>query len=106
LTIDPTCLPSDADGIRARLGLSPNDRGENLLLFVYELPPRVEPLFPTIADAQEHSLFRPAPPGAKWGLTMLWTEIDTEAPRPEVVHKPITGAHLTEPIKVVKARKV
>jgi len=101
-----TELPSDADGIRARLGLSPNERGKNLLLFVYELPDIVEPLFPTIADAQEHSLFRPAQPGEKWGLTMPWPEIDKEVPRPEVVHKPITGAYLAEPIKVAKAREI
>ena len=98
-------MPTDADGIRARLGLEPNEKGENLFLFVYALPADVEPLFPTIADAQWHSLFRPAPPGAKWGLTMPWPEIDTEKPRPEIVHKPIKGACLTKPIEIRQARK-
>ena len=98
-------MPTDADGIRARLGLEPNEKGEDLFLFVYSLPSDVEPLFPTIADAQWRSLFRPAPPGAKWGLTMPWSEIDTEKPRPEVVHKPIKGTCLTKPIEIRRARK-
>ncbi|MBC8231198.1 hypothetical protein H8E77_16735 [bacterium] len=93
-------MPTDVDGIRAHLGLDPNEKGEDLFLLVYTLPADVEPLFPTIADAQWHSLFRPAPSGAKWGLTMPWAEIDTEKPRPEVVHKPIKSVCLTKPIEI------
>jgi hypothetical protein len=89
-------LPMDADGIRARLGLDPNEKGKDLICFVYVLPPDVEPLFPTIADAQWHSRFRPAPPGSKWGLTMPWPKIEEEVPRPEVVHKPIIASTLEQ----------
>ena len=96
-------MPTDADGIRARLGLDPNEKGKDLIYFVYVLPPKVEPLFPTIADAQWHLLFRPAPPGAKWGLTMPWPEIGEEVPRPEAVHEPITGSTV-EKIGIAKAR--
>jgi len=96
-------MPADADGIRARLGLDPNEKGKDLICFVYVLPPDVEPLFPTIADAQWYSLFRPAPPGAKWGLTMPWPQIAQEKPRPEVVHKEITGSTV-EKIEIARAR--
>ena len=98
-------IPTDVDGIRAHLGLDPNEKGEDLFIFVYALPTDVEPLFPTIADAQWRSLFRPAPSGAKWGLTMPWAEIDTEKPRPEVVHKPIKGVCLTKPIEIRRRNK-
>jgi hypothetical protein len=97
-------MPTDADGIRALLGLEPNEKGEDLFLFVYALPADVEPMFPTIADAQWRSLFRPAPPNAKWGLTMPWPEINTEMPRPEVVHQPVKGECLTKPIGIARAR--
>jgi len=95
--------PVDADGIRALLGLDPNEKGKDLICFVYALPPDVEPLFPTIADAQWHSRFRPAPSGAKWGLTMPWPEVEEEVPCPEVVHKPITASTL-EQIEIARAR--
>ena len=96
-------MPVDADGIRALLGLDPNEKGKDLICFVYALPPDVEPLFPTIADAQWHSRFRPASSGAKWGLTMPWPEVEEEVPRPEVVHKPITASTL-EQIEIARAR--
>ena len=96
-------MPMDADGIRACLGLDPNEKGEDLICFVYVLPLDVEPMFPTIADAQWHSRFRPAPPGFQWGLTMPWSEVDEEKPRPEVVHKPITGSTVKE-IEIARAR--
>jgi hypothetical protein len=101
---DPfSAFPSDADGIRAQLGINLRERGQPLLLFVYELPSDVEPRFPTVADAQWHVLFRPAPPSARWGLVMPWPEVaEKEPPRPEVVHKPITGATLAEPIRLVE----
>ena len=106
LQADPfSGMPSDADGIRAHLGLDPNEKGTDLICFVYTLPPGVEPLFPIIADAQWHSLFRPAPTTSKWGLTMPWPEIDEAKPRPEVVHKPTTGACLAKRIKIVSAGK-
>ncbi len=96
-------MPMDANGIRAHLGLNPNEKGKDLIYFVYVLPPKVEPLFPTIADAQWHLLFRPVPPGAKWGLTMPWPEIGEEVPRPEAVHEPIMGSTV-EKIGLAKAR--
>jgi len=95
-------MSEDADGIRARLGLDPNEKGADLICFVYQLLSDVEPLFPTIADAQWSSRFRPAPPGSRWGLT--WSEIDEEEPRPEVVHQPITGSTV-EQIEIVRASR-
>jgi len=96
-------MPADADGIRARLGLDPNEKGEDLICFVYELPLGIKPLFPTIADAQWNLLFRPAPLSSKWGLTMPWPGISEAKPRPEAVHKPITGSTV-EKIEIVRAR--
>jgi hypothetical protein len=97
-------MPTDADGLRAHLGVHPSERGQDLFLLVYRLPPDVEPLFPTIADAQGYSLFRPSPPEERSGLTMPWAEIDEEKPRPEVVHNPIKGICLIEPIQIARAR--
>jgi hypothetical protein len=97
-------MPKDADGLRARLGVHSSERGQDLFLLVYRLPPDVAPLFPTIADAQGYSLFRPSPPEEKSGLTMPWAEIDGEKPLPEVVHNPIKGICLIEPIQIARAR--
>ena len=96
-------VPTDADDIRSRLGLSPDEKGEDLFLFVYRLPINVEPLFPTIADAQWSLFFRPVPPGSDWGLTMPWPEICEEKPRPEIVHMPITGSTV-ERIEIAQSR--
>lgn len=94
-------LPVDADGIRGRLGLDRNEKGEDLFLFIYKLPINIEPLFPTIADGQWFAQFHPAPQNKNCGLTMPWTEFEENKPVPEVVHKPIKGVCLTEPIKRV-----
>lgn len=102
-------LPSDADGIRAHLGLYMKDRGKDLLLFIYELPTGEDPMFPTVADAgwQWSRHFRPAPQGSPWGLAVPWRGIvgDEEEPRPEVVHEAVTGNALAEQLRLIRAKR-
>ncbi len=104
---DPfAAMPMEADGIRARLGLSRNEMGLDILLFVYALPPGIEPLFPTMADAYAGQpwtwYFRPSLPGEAWGRTMTWE--GEEPSSPEVVHAPLTGAVLEDKIRIIKSR--
>jgi hypothetical protein len=101
-------LPPNADGIRAHLGLSRNDTGKDLLLFVYTLPRGVVPRFPTIAEAYAGDdwfyYFRPAREAEPWGYTMTWDLPTPPAPYPEVVHGPVTGDNLVEKIRVARGR--
>lgn len=96
-------MPSEADEVRALLGLSVEDRGKELLLLVYELPADAKLRYPSVAEAYAGSgwnyFFRPAAEGAPFGLTMLWPEREKEAPRPEAVHEVITGGNLTAPLR-------
>jgi hypothetical protein len=100
-------MPRDADGIRAQLGLSKNDAGKDLLLFVYTLPPGVVPRFPTIAEAYAGNdwpyYFRPARESESWGFTMTWDSSPPLPSSPEVVHEPITGDNLVEEIKIARS---
>lgn len=99
-------MSPDADDIRAHLGLSANDAGKDLLLFVYNLPAGVTPRFPTIAEAYAGDdwsyYFRPARGAERWGYTMTWNLSPSPAPRPEVVHEPVTGDNLVENVRVAR----
>ena len=100
-------LPSDADSIRARLGLDPNEK-DDLLLFVYGLPGGADARFPTIADAYAGEpwlrYFRPAGATDPCGRTMTW-DTCADPPLPEVVHEAVTGETLAEPVGVAKWRR-
>ncbi len=99
-------IPLTAVDLCSELGLSKREQKEKFLLFVYSLPPGVEPRFPTIADAYAGDppgwflQFRVAPPGSPHGLIMPWDP--AVAPRPEVVHAAIRGDTLE--IKLREAR--
>lgn len=97
-------MPDEAHAIRARLGLDPNDSGD-MLLFVYTLPGGTPARFPTICDAYAGDAwlryFRPALPSDTCGWTMTW-DAGEEPPCPEVVHEPVTGDTLTEPLRIAK----
>lgn len=99
-------MPPDADGIRACLGLSKNDAGRDLLLFVYTLPAAVAARFPTIAEAYAGDewfyYFRPALGGDPWGYTMTWDLLPPPAPRPEVVHEAVASDNLVETVRVAR----
>ena len=98
-------MPSSAEGIRGVMGLDPNERNKPLLLIIYTLPVGVAPLFPTVAEAyagvQWNYFFTPAPIAAHHGLTLPWPEYEHFEPRPEVVHKVISGKRVAAPIKRV-----
>jgi hypothetical protein len=98
-------MPNSAEVIRGVLGLDPNERDKPLLLIVYTLPSDVTPLFPTVAEAyasvQWNYFFTPAPREAAYGLTLPWPQYEDYAPRPEIVHKVISGGRITTPIKKV-----
>lgn len=84
----------DADVIRDRMGLE-HPPGERLLVFVYTLPRRVDPHFPTVADAYAghwNMRFRPAREGSPCGFTLAWER--ATPPHPEVVHRRILGRTL------------
>lgn len=95
----------EADVIRARLGLSPNDMGKDLLLFVYELPSHMIARYPTMADAYAGDewpyYFRPSPEGERWGMTMPWDGCGMP-PCPEVVHEAVNAACLRDRIRVAR----
>jgi hypothetical protein len=95
----------EADVIRARLGLSPNDKGKDLLLFVYELPSDMIARYPTIADAYAGDewlyYFRPSPEGERWGVTMPW-DGSGMAPCPEIVHTAVNASSLRDRIRVAR----
>ena len=97
-------MPDEAHAIRAQLGLDPNDSGD-MLLFVYTLPGGTPARFPTICDAYAGDAwlryFRPALPSDTCGWTMTW-DAGEEPPCPEVVHEPVTGDTLTEPLRIAK----
>jgi hypothetical protein len=99
-------FPMTADGIRRILGLDPRLRNKPLLLMEYHLGNGIEIRFPTIADAyagDEWSyFFTPAPEKAPHGLIRAWPEYASQTkPRPEVVHKVISGDHLVRrPVRV------
>ena len=98
-------ISNTADAIAGLLGLDRNERGRPLLLLTYTLPASVAPRFPTVAEAYAGGVwpyfFRPASPGAPYGMTMPWPEYQHEAPRPEVVHEVIRGAQLAAPLRQV-----
>jgi hypothetical protein len=97
-------LTLQADTIRAALGLSPNEKGEDLFLFVYELPPAISPHYPTIADAYAGSdwpfYFRPALATRPSGDTLPWYG-SKMASRPETVHMPVNACFLRRTICVL-----
>jgi len=87
------------------LGLDCNEAGLPLLLFEYEIPPRVVIRFPTVAEAYSGGawpyFFRPAPRRSPYGMTMPWPEFERRQPRPEVVHEVIDMGFMTSPIRRV-----
>ena len=94
-------LAGTADDLRDILGMDPADRGKPVLLFVYEPPSDLDLRYPTVADAQWHHQFRPAPddPQVESGLTLPHTpELECQ---PEVVHEPVMGETIREAIKEV-----
>jgi len=95
----------EADVIRARLGLSTNDKGKDLLLFVYELPSHMIARYPTIADAYAGDewpyYFRPSLEGERWGMTMPWDGCGMP-PCPEIVHEAVNVASLRDRIRVAR----
>jgi hypothetical protein len=96
-------MPPDAEGIAARLGLSPNYKGQDLFLAIYKLPANVSAQYPTIADAYSDNdwpyYFRPSPDGERWGTTMPWDGGLT--PCAEVVHDVVKGGQICDKIRVV-----
>ncbi|MEI7870062.1 MAG: hypothetical protein WCI11_19435 [Candidatus Methylumidiphilus sp.] len=99
-----------ADEVRASLGLNPLDRGRILLLLVYEVPPDLRVLRPTVADAGLFPFFQPPPPGLDaHGLTRPWPthflpsalKLWTPHPQPEVVHEPLSLAYLSLPVEAI-----
>ena len=98
-------MPDSADGIRGLLGLDREEKGLRLLIFEYKLPVHHSIHFPTVAEAYAKDVwpyfFRPAPPGAPYGMTLPWPEYSHEPPRPEVVHHVIRGIQLTAPLREV-----
>lgn len=100
-------MPDDADRIRARLGLSTEDKGKDLLLFVYNLPLGMQAHFPTIAEAYAGDswtwYFRPALESERWGRTMTW-DACPDPPLPEIVHKTVACDNLVVKIRVAHGR--
>jgi len=98
-------IANDADGIRAQLGLDPNETGLDLLLFVYRLPDDAIARFPTLAEAYAGDdwswYFRPSGKDESWGLTMTWPSCQLP-PCPEIVHEPIKSDNLTDKIRIVR----
>ena len=90
-------LPTTVDMISDILGLRRVAHGERILKLVYRID-AIELRFPTVADAQAYTEFRPAPRGAmiQSGLTMPTKFSSGQPPEPEVVHKPVTAASLIE----------
>lgn len=98
-------VPKDAEGVRASLGLDPNDAGDMILL-VYRLPVDVEPRYPTVADAYAGGwnwYYRASLAHEPYGLTLCWNLARTDTFNcPEVVHKPVNGNCLLAPIVKVR----
>jgi len=92
-------LPVGANDIRDLLGLDPADDLEPLLLFVYEPPPDLALRFPTVADAQWHYAFRPAPDDPKVESGRTLPRKEDLKPQPEVVHEPVLGNVRRRPIE-------
>jgi hypothetical protein len=99
-------LPTQAEELSKRLGLIQAERRRDMVLLVYTLPTGIEPYFPTIADSYAGEgwllYFRPAIPGALYGLTHPWAP--DAKPCPEVIHKPITGETLHSTVRIAKGR--
>ena len=100
------CATNDADEIRANMGLLKASRNEELLLFLYTIPPEIEPQRPTIADAGLGQHFQPALPlDEDHGWTINWrlenkTKGYNLGKRPECVHKSIELKSVKLPIEI------
>ena len=85
------------------LGLSPSSGP--VILFEYKLPVRIKALIPTFCDAYASDIwsryFRPAPPSARYGLTMPTDTCPIQQGRPEVVHEVIQAKNLVTPLRYV-----
>ena len=95
---------SRADDVRACMGLCLNAK-DDLLLMVYSLPPGVNPLFPTVADAYAGNwnwYFRPVSIGSPYGRTLAWVHHPGAFNCPEVIHNRITGATMEAEIRSVR----
>lgn len=99
-------LPRDRDAIRTALGLGFPNHGspDPYLLFIYtsDEPPALPLHRPTVADAGDSSYFRPGKTEVeKWGSTLpLKPNPRKLPPRPELVHKQITGTRLVFPYEI------
>lgn len=103
---DPfTQMATDANGIRAQLGLDPNEAHMDMLIFVYNLPHGIAAHFPTIAEAyagdEWYWYFRPAGEFENWGYTMTWP-LSALSPCPEIIHQAITADNITDKVRLVK----
>lgn len=88
------------DHLLCVLGRSRQLAGETLVTAEYKLPKHITPHIPTSFDAYAgtgwHYYFRPSPPTAGYGRTLPWDECSDDPPRPEVVHKALPIASLSE----------
>lgn len=93
-------LPSHPDQLQDALGLPVAQRGQDLLLFVYRIPPAVALLFPTVSDAGWNDIFLPAPADSlEAGWTLPTLDHPDIHPQPEVVHHPISCESLEVPLR-------
>jgi len=100
------CKTNLADEIRANMGLRRDDaeKSTSLLLFAYTIPPHIEPLRPTIADAELSQYFEPpVPTFEKHGWTVNWQHEERMTgynilPRPECIHDSILLSELILPV--------
>ncbi len=93
--------PLKAELLLCVLGIPP-EKGPHLI-FEYRLPDGTKPYIPTICNAYAGDFwtryFRPAPPGASYGLTMPTDNCPIQQGRPEVVHEVIKAKHFVAPLE-------
>lgn len=83
--------------LRACMGL-PRGDASPVIRMEYRLPNKSAPRFPRVVEAYAGKdwpyYFAPEPRNADWGKTLPWDVASALPAHNEVVHSPITGAHL------------